>query len=143
MVEIRELTTGERKEIALRALRENYPQVNALQPIGEAAFCSIYRVPGEGRVIKVAAKERIDLEMVFYGISDKYKIPGIDHQRLNDNVLCLEDLQTSSTWTLASEEDIYRSGVGLACANWYDQFHKAGEAELKANRDPYNKSSQI
>jgi Ser/Thr protein kinase RdoA (MazF antagonist) len=55
----------------------------------------------------------------------------LEHHRLAACALCLEDLATSENWRLATQEDVQQASIGLACAKWYQAFHRAGRDELR------------
>ena len=83
-----------------------------------------------GRIIKVAAKQRIDLEWLFYRTLRENGVATIENDRVHACVLLLEDLAVSADWRLANEADIAKATIGEACAKWCQAFHGAGRLAL-------------
>lgn len=131
---IKEPSVAKRKSIVLEAIERYYPKKSGLSVIREGPYCSLYRIEGEGRVIKIAAEHRIDLESLFYQCLDEHGVPAIENDRLHDCVLLLEDLTVSKSWRLANENDTAKKTIGEGCAEWCQAFHAAGRLVLK--RDP-------
>ncbi len=46
---------------------------------------------------------------------------------MGDHFILLEDLESSSTWRLAQDEDMCRSDTGTAVADGYRHLHQAGK----------------
>ncbi len=138
---MKELNPAERKKIAKEAISDHFPSSGELVTINEGSYCSVYCHKGSGKVLKVAAKHRLDLESFFYRTLQKHNVPSIASQRLNDFTLLLEDLHVSDRWRLATKEDVHTREIGEACANWYKAFHIAGRKELANNPAAKNKLS--
>ncbi len=128
-----ELSAEERKEIALETLSLHFPKGAKIAAVKEGGRCSIFRVLGEGAILKVAASPRLALETFFYDVLQKREVPAVAGKRLNENVLYLEDLAVSKNWRLAVKEDLKEPAVGEALAVWYQAWHEAGRAELAEN----------
>ncbi|MFY9494540.1 MAG: phosphotransferase [Limnochordia bacterium] len=131
MVIIKELLREERDKIARREFRGLMPKNREPQLIYAGNYTSLFRVVGEGKILKIASEHRIDREEIFYQALSRQNVPVIGWERLGRYALLLEDLTVSGTWRLATVEDLKAESVGLACAQWFQAFHQAGRRELK------------
>lgn len=66
------------------------------------------------------------IEVRAYALLRQYGVPTLPLHGRADNALLLEDLEASSEWRLATEDDTKRAETGAAVAEWYRALHVAG-----------------
>lgn len=74
------------------------------------------------------------VEVAAYRLLAEWQVPTLPVYGMTDQALLLEDLQSSSCWRLASEEDMDQPQIGEAVASWYREFHACGRRVLSRDR---------
>jgi hypothetical protein len=70
------------------------------------------------------------LEFRIYTLLGRLGVPTLRVIEQTGQALLLEDLQSSSAWRLAKEEDMSKAETGMAVAAWYRELHQAGQRAL-------------
>jgi hypothetical protein len=70
------------------------------------------------------------LEFRIYTLLGRLGVPTLRVIEQTGQALLLEDLQSSSAWRLAKEEDMSKAETGVAVAAWYRELHQAGQRAL-------------
>ena len=89
----------------------------------------LYRITGAAGslVVKCFADPSSDNELRGYELLESLGVPTLPVHGRSSNAIALEDLQSSPTWRLATEQDGERPEVGTAVAEWYKRLHGASE----------------
>lgn len=66
-------------------------------------------------------------EILCYTLLEEYGVPTIEVYERSENAILLEDLDCSTQWRLASEENLDCPATGSAVAKWYLELHSAGQ----------------
>ena len=77
-------------------------------------------------VLKVFGNPVTSAEIRAYDLLKNLGVPTLHTIAETDGALLLEDLEVSSDFRLASEDDIEKPEVGAALAHWYRILHDAG-----------------
>lgn len=124
--------TGLPAGIDLRALGLDPSEVTAVHLLRQAEAHALYRLECDGRslVLKWFAGDGESAEVQSYALLERLGVHTIAVYGRTRNALLLEDLESSPTLRLASEEDSGRAETGTATAGWYRSLHSAGYALL-------------
>lgn len=76
-------------------------------------------------VLKVFGNPAASAEIGAYDLLKNLGVPTLHTITATDDALLLEDLEVSSDFRLASEDDIEKPEVGAALAHWYRILHDA------------------
>lgn len=98
---------------------------------------ALYRVVCGDRLLifKWFAPDADRIEVWAYNVLRQYRVPTIPILASTENGLLMEDLTTSPTWRLATEQDNRWAETGIAVAEWYKLFHSAGRHFLANVQD--------
>lgn len=77
-------------------------------------------------VLKVFGNPATSAEIGAYDLLKNLGVPTLHTIAARDDALLLEDLEGSSDFRLASENDVEKHEVGVALAHWYCTLHDAG-----------------
>ena len=90
---------------------------------------------GRSYVVKCFSSVADANEISAYRLLQELGVPTLPVHGSSDTALALEDLNASSEWRLATEQDVLDAETGRVVAAWYRSFHKAGR-RLLSGSDP-------
>ena len=113
-------------ELALPALARS--DIQSIVLMKEQKHHALYRIITSDKsfVLKWFAPDSDNIEIRAYDLLSSYGVPTLPVYGKTDNVLLMEDLNTSQAWRLATREDACCAQTGEAVAEWYELFHRAG-----------------
>lgn len=114
----------------LRQLGIDPAELTAAMRIRQSEERALYRLACGPRsfVLKWFAAPHQAVEVRAYALLAEWGVPTLPVHGRTANALLLEDLAASGVWRLATEDDLLRSDVGSALAEWYRVLHAAGRA---------------
>ncbi len=103
-------------------------QIKQIKLIRQRDNHSVYRLESDAGnfVLKYFYNAIPPKELQVYALLQKNKVPTLPCYGMTDNCILLEDLLSSSTWRLATPQDMEHWNTGEEVAHWYSLIHKVG-----------------
>ena len=102
-------------------------RVGEVEPVQERRHCRLFRITldGSSYILKVFGDPQAAREVGAYGLLENLGVPILHTVARTNDALLLEDLEASTHLRLAREEDVGKTEVGAALAEWYRTLHHA------------------
>jgi hypothetical protein len=101
--------------------------IRVVEVIRKRKTHSVYRLTCEtGQYVLKWFEDAPAKEINCYALLRRYGVPTLPVVRQTDHAILIEDLSTSRSWRLATEEDAGSVAFGKGLATWYKRLHAAG-----------------
>jgi hypothetical protein len=113
----------------------NRADINNLELLQERPNHDVYKFTHQksSYVLKWYPDMESPFEARIYELLEKYDVPNLPLIACASGMILFEDLNRSTEWRLATEEDMDKSEIGTAIALWYRHLHQAGYRAVESN----------